>query len=93
MKTIPLAAVVAVVLLTVAGCAETAQTSAAPFSAGMPSGVQVANNGPGFSPFPALRSPVEGPVYPSWSNPTGQVIRGPHGQISLFAPCGCGGGR
>jgi hypothetical protein len=93
MKKIQLAAAVAVVLLSVAGCAGTAQTGDAPFSAGLPSGVRVANNGPGFSAFPALRSPIEGPVYPSWSNPTGQVVRGPHGQISLFAPCGCGGGR
>jgi hypothetical protein len=29
---------------------------------------------------------------PSWSNPTGQVVRGPHGAISLYAPCDCGSG-
>ena len=92
MKTILLAMLVALVS-TVAGCAGSAQPGDAPLSASMPSGVQVANNGPGFSAFPALRSPHEGPVYPSWSNPTGEVVRGPHGQISLFAPCGCGGGR
>ena len=76
MKTISLAMVVAL-LSTVAGCAGSAQTGDAPFSAGVASGVQVANNGPGYSVFPALRSPHEGPVYPSWSNPTGEVAPWP----------------
>jgi hypothetical protein len=30
-------------------------------------------------------------VAPSWSNPTGQLVRGPNGAISLYAPTDNGG--
>jgi hypothetical protein len=41
---------------------------------------------------PAAHRPYVDTVAPSWSNPTGQVIHGPRGTISLFAPTGNGSG-
>jgi hypothetical protein len=41
---------------------------------------------------PAAHRPYVDTVAPSWSNPTGQVVHGPRGTISLFAPTGNGSG-
>jgi hypothetical protein len=42
---------------------------------------------------PAVRSPHVDTVHPSWwSNPTGEVTYGPHGEISLFSPSAGGSG-
>jgi hypothetical protein len=82
MKTILLASAVALALST--GAAYAAPSSNADVSTDTKpaSGVQTARQ------FDSIGSVVA----PSWSNPTGQVERGPNGAISLFAPTNNGNG-
>jgi hypothetical protein len=91
MKTILLATAVALGLSSCAAPATTPWNGDASAATKPPSGVQTAHQAGRFGVFLDLRSPYEGPVTPSWSNPTGEVERGPNGEISLWAPCGCGG--
>ena len=55
-------------------------------------GEQTAQRFGGAGALPSARIHYVNRMVPSWSNPTGQVTYGAHGEISLYAPSGGGGG-
>jgi hypothetical protein len=89
MKIIVLASVVALGLSTGAAFASTLPGGDVSTDA---SGIQTTRQFNSIGTVPAAPRPYVHRVVPSWSNPTGQVERGPNGTISLFAPTDNGNG-
>jgi hypothetical protein len=87
MKTILLASAVTLAISTGAAFAATSSHGNVSTGTELTSDVQTArqfdSTGAVTGPLGRYAAPY---TTPSWSNPTGQVERGPHGAISLFAP-------
>jgi hypothetical protein len=81
--------IAAAMALGISACATTLPNSDASTDAKPTSGTPTAQRFDSTGTVAPARSPY---ATPSWSNPTGQVERGPHGEISRFAPCDCGSG-
>jgi hypothetical protein len=92
-ETILLASAVALGLSTGASFAASSSPNVS-VSAGAkpPVGVQTAQRFNGIAEVPATRDPYVGTVAPSGSNPTGQVVYGATGTISLYTPTDNGSG-
>jgi hypothetical protein len=93
MKTILLASTVTLAISTCAAFAATSSHGDVSTGTELTSDVQIARQFDGAGAVTAPRGRYVAPyTAPSWSNPTGQVERGPHGAISLFAPTDNGNG-
>jgi len=93
MKTILLASTVTLAISTCAAFAATSSHGDVSTGTELTSDMQIARQFDGAGAVTAPRGRYVAPyTAPSWSNPTGQVERGPHGAISLFAPTDNGNG-
>jgi hypothetical protein len=92
MKTILLAGAVALGFSTGVARAEVLPDGNIPTDAKQALNAQTAPRFESVGPVAPARGPYVAPhVTPSWSNPTGQVVRGPNSAISLYAPADNGG--
>ena len=91
MKTVVLASAVALGLSTGAAFATTSTSGDVSTDATPTSCLQTARRFNSVGTLPVARQSHVRRVAPSWSNPTGQLVRGRNGAISLYAPTDNGG--